>query len=263
MNNFEEAISVKKEERIKKTKSAGKVVFVISIVFGGVIGFLTGSGALDNIKFYLSAEQIATVVYNLSIILGLATAVIGSIVFLVAYKRTAKLVDKAQTDDSVFETADKAVDKLSVTVVILFLLDTLFMLVSMKYIMGGAFDENLWAALVAIVMGVSEFLYIAYVQKVNKLNTKLTPNISGEVTDLMPFTTAELQTDEAQKHIMYKAAYKTIGICTNTLISVGAGLMLISAVFGISILYGIGFFVSGAFVHLVFTIKNYLLTHKK
>ena len=263
MSKFEEAVSVKNAKKVEKSKLAGKIFFVVCIIAGCILGLFSGIGDINISNVQFSVDKIVTVAYNLCVMLGMITAFVGPAVVVIIYVKTSKLVNQAEDSDNVFDKADKAVDRLLLVETALFLLDTLFLMISMKYLMSDVVDHNIFIGIIFMLMGASIFFYIIFIQKTYKLNNKLTPNIAYEITDLMPFTTAEIQTDEAQKLIMYKSAYKTLGICTNTLISVGGILMLLSVMLDFSILYGVAIFISGAFVQIVFSIKSYQLSHKK
>lgn len=250
-----------KKEKTKKSNSVSKVGFIICIVVGFAIGLLSGMDLLSADAIKGLSAKVIPYIYNLSVLISLIISTIGSAVILIVYKKVKKLVIEAQTNDSLFDKADKQVDLLSVVITILYTVSMILAILAFKYIFDIDTKENVIVNVIPIIIGISMFVEMFILQKIYKLNNMLTPNINFNVMDMRTFTTAENQTDEAQKQILYKAAYKTVGICANTLIGVGVVLALLGLALGFSIITGLILLISGSFIQIVFNIKTYQLSH--
>lgn len=256
-----------------KTKSKrvkiGIIVTVLCGVLGGTVGFIRGFFDGADIEYGLNSVANA-LTENIYDILAVATGiivmlfgVIGSVSGIIIYRKAKVLTQESKENDNIFDKAEQKVDLLSTVAGVCMPVGVIAMLVYLLVDLTTGNDYRIFDFICKIIYLATFIILTVLIQKAYKLNKELNPNLDFNVFDLRIMNTAEGQSDEAQKLLIYKAAYRTMGICLNTIMAVTVIVFLISILFRLSFVPAMILGATYAFMQIVFSVKQYKVSHPK
>lgn len=245
----------------------GIAVVVISGILGAIVGFVHGFFDEANIDF--SAGFFGKNSNELAVIIAggvsVVSCIVGSIVSLVLYRQSKALVIKSRTDDNLLDKAEKKNDfftLVSTTSLIITGFSSMIMLLAF-------FKENL---LLQYYMLLPCFLLIfipafiiliVLIQKSYEFNRELSPNLNFNVFDMRAMNTAENQSDEAQRLLIYKAAFKAMSVCINIVTFAMVAVFVLSILFELSFVPTLILGLVTVLLNFVFMFEQYKMCHPK